>query len=227
VTLFKDVLGSPRFLFAHFFSPKFSSSRSSPLDIVHDTKTMRLFGAIAVTGTSLALMSLATLTSCSAQDFEVWATDQSNTAPGQSALGVKGSFLWIWDGQDVITQVEDSEYTAVPLPCTPSALVGPCDILEIFPQDLVTDSTSQKLADLPSFGRLHGALIDPQSKYSALSMFTPGGGGGGGYIGIVDTTTKEAIGLFRVTRFGTGRSVHMPVWSAVRWLDLAFGAISM
>jgi len=36
-------------------------------------------------------------------------------------------------------------------------------------------------------------------------MFAPGGG----YVGVVDVASKEAIALFRVTAFGTGRSVHM------------------
>jgi hypothetical protein len=180
----------------------------------------------AAMAAALVLIGPMLLTSCAARDYEVWAADQSNTAPNQGVLGVKGGLLWIWDGKDVGKQVEDDGYKAVPLPCIPGDITGPCDILKIFPPELVTDSTpSTTLAELSGFGRLHGAVIDPQSKYAALSMFVPGGG----YIGIVDTVTKEAIALFRATRFGfgvqtSGRSVHMNGWtkvssrkSSVRW----------
>lgn len=152
--------------------------------------------------------------------YEVWAADQSNTAPGQTGLGVKGGLLWIWDGKDIERLVANGGRRADPMPCTPNAQQGPCDILQMFPPDLLSDSTATRLGDLPGFGRLHGALIDPYNKYAALSMFVPGGG----YVGIVDTTTKEAIALFRATRFRLkvagvdtfGRSVHMNFWTQVR-----------
>jgi hypothetical protein len=185
--------------------------------------TMGFSFVSAATAAALVLIGPTLLTSCAARDYEVWAADQSNTAPGQGVLGVKGGLLWIWDGKDVEKQVEDDGYKAVPLPCIPGDTTGPCDILKIFPPELVTDSTpSTALGEMSGFGRLHGALIDPLSKYAALSMFVPGGG----YIGIVDTVTKEAIALFRTTRFGftvnglqmSGRSVHMNEWSKVsRW----------
>ena len=155
------------------------------------------------------------------ENYEVWATDQSNTAQNQALLGVKGGLLWIWDGKAIEKLVSNGGRRVDPLPCTPNAQQGPCDILEMFPPDLLSDSTGLRLGDLPGFGRLHGALIDPYNKYAALSMFVPGGG----YIGIVDTTTKEAIALFQATRFrlkvppgvdGFGRSVHMNYWTEVR-----------
>jgi hypothetical protein len=152
-------------------------------------------------------------------DYEVWAADQSNTAPGQTGLGVKGGLLWIWNGKAIERLVTFGGKPPKPLPCTPDVEQGPCDILEMFPSDLRADSTATRLGDLPGFGRLHGALIDPYNKYAALSMFVPGGG----YIGIVDTRTKEAIALFRATRFRLkvagvdtfGRSVHMNYWTEV------------
>jgi hypothetical protein len=83
--------------------------------------------------------------------------------------------------------------------------------LDIFPQDLVDDE-GNALGDLSGFGRLHGAIKDPSGRYVTTNIFTPGGG----YVGVMDTLTKEAIGLFRVTETGTsvGRSVHMSYWSA-------------
>jgi hypothetical protein len=153
--------------------------------------------------------------------YDIWAVDQSNTAPGQTSLGVKGSYLWIWDGNEVERVVENQKLRAIPLPCTPNARRGPCDILTMFPPDLVaSDANSTRLADLPGFGRLHVAMIDPYNRYAALSMFVPGGG----YIGIVDTKTKEAVALFRATRFQFkvagvdtyGRSTHMNFWTKVR-----------
>lgn len=74
---------------------------------------------------------------------------------------------------------------------------------------MVTDSNGAQLSDLPGFGRFHGILIDPQQKYAALSMFAPNGG----YVGIMDTSTKEAVALFRATGFNVGRSAHMSFWS--------------
>jgi hypothetical protein len=162
---------------------------------------------------------LACACSATTTNYDVWAADQSNTAPGQTGLGVKGGLLWIWNGKAIERLVTFGGKPPKPLPCTPDAEQGPCDILEMFPPDLLSDSTAIRLGDLPGFGRLHGALIDPYNKYAALSMFVPGGG----YIGIVDTRTKEAIALFRATRFRLkvagvdtfGRSVHMNYWTEV------------
>lgn len=52
---------------------------------------------------------------------------------------------------------------------------------------------------------------DPLNKYVNANFFVPGGG----YVGVIDTETKEAIALFRVTKFNTsaGRSVHMSFWT--------------
>ena len=52
---------------------------------------------------------------------------------------------------------------------------------------------------------------DPSNRYVNANFFVPGGG----YIGVIDTYTKEAIALFRVTAFSTDsqRSIHMSFWS--------------
>ena len=52
------------------------------------------------------------------QSYEIWASDQSNSVPGQNSLGVAGSFLWIFDSVGVKGQLEGSG-DATPLPCSP------------------------------------------------------------------------------------------------------------
>jgi len=145
--------------------------------------------------------------------FEVWASDQSNSVPGQESLGVKGSFLWIFDSQGVMDQLAGKS-DATPLSCTPENANGPCDAFDVFPQELAqigTDGpTGETLMDLPGFGRLHGKIVDPQNLYVNANFFTPGGA----YIGIIDIETKEAVSLFRLSKFETSkkRSVHMSIW---------------
>lgn len=150
--------------------------------------------------------------------YEVWASDQSNTAPDQGKLGVKGGYIWIWSSEQIQKQLEGYG-PAEPSSCTSTAPQGPCDTLEVFPQNLVQyfqDGTQgSPLKDLSGFGRIHGMIRDPQGLYVTVNMFTPGGG----YVGIIDTQTREAVGLFRVTKFKYGpndtinRSVHMSVWA--------------
>lgn len=158
------------------------------------------------------------------QGYEVWASDQSNSVPGQSA-GTFGGFIWIWDSEDIERQLAGGP-DALPLGCdvpfgsrSPSN-TGPCDLLDMFPQDLVEvgpndEPTGNVLADLSGFGRLHGMLSDPQGRYVSASIFAPGGG----YVGIIDTWRKEAVALFRVTGTNVGggtnvRSVHMSFWDS-------------
>lgn len=150
-------------------------------------------------------------------DYEVWGADQSNSVPDQTSLGVKGSYLWIWDSASMEAQIEGTQ-EATPLPCTPRASEGPCNLMEIFPANLAQvnadGETGSTLGKLAAFGRLHGTRRDPTSKYVLANIFARGGG----YVGIIDTRTKEAIALFRVTSFaftgGSGdRSVHMSFWS--------------
>ena len=91
--------------------------------------------------------------------YEIWASDQSNTVEGQSSLGVKGSFLWIFDSKSVNGQLQDG-IGATSLPCTPGATEGPCDVMDIFPSTLVAANGSGKTLGDPDskFGRLHGAI---------------------------------------------------------------------
>ena len=156
--------------------------------------------------------------------YEVWASDQSNSVGGVEAAGTRGSFLWIWDSEDIEVQLAGGPL-ARPISCerddrgrAPSN-VGPCDLLDVFPRDLIEvdangDPTGASLADLGGFGRLHGMLPDPQQRYVTANIFAPGGG----YVGIIDTRTKEAVSLFRATGTDVGggtdvRSVHMSFWN--------------
>ena len=146
--------------------------------------------------------------------YEVWASDQSNSVPGQQSLGMKGSFLWIFDSDGVKKQLSGQDEAAA-LTCTPGKAYGPCEAFEIFPQELnqfgADGPTGNQLKDLPGFGRLHGVLLDPQNRYVNANFFAPGGG----FIGIINVETKEAIALFRLSKFSTSneRSVHMSFWS--------------
>jgi len=104
---------------------------------------------------------------------------------------------------------------ATPRSCSPYKETGPCDAFDIFPHELVQYDaenvpTGKSLGELYGFGRLHGMLADPLNLYVTASFFTPGGA----FLGIIDTNTREAISLYRLTKFDTSkeRSVHMSVW---------------
>ncbi len=173
----------------------------------------------------VALILIVGQTSFAKQNgYEVWASDQSNSVSGENSAGVKGSFLWIWDSDDIARQLAGGPL-AKPIACErydkgkTKKNVGPCDLLDVFPQNLKEVSTDgptgNTLADLNGFGRLHGMLPDPQNRYVTANIFAPNGG----YVGIIDTRTKEAIALFRVTGTNVGggtdvRSVHMSFWDS-------------
>lgn len=157
-------------------------------------------------------------------NYQVWASDQSNSVAGVDAAGTRGSFLWIWDSADVEAQIAGNS-DAAPIACVPApegggaAVSGPCDLLDVFPQTLAEvnadgNATGNTLADLTGFGRLHGVLADPDNRYVTANIFAPGGG----YVGVIDTRTREAVSLFRVTGTNVGggtdvRSVHMSYWT--------------
>lgn len=88
-------------------------------------------------------------------------------------------------------------------------------MFDVFPQGLVDSFSGSTLSALDGFGRIHGVIQDPFGKYVTANLFAPGGG----YVGVIDTETKQAIALFRVTGFSfTGqtsaqRSVHMSFWA--------------
>ena len=109
--------------------------------------------------------------------YEIWASDQSNSVPDEASAGVNGSYLWIWDSESIGTQLDQNE-VATPLPCTPDATAGPCDVWDVFPRSLeemdANGPTGNLLGDLPKFGRLHGMIKDPQNRYITTNMYAPG-----------------------------------------------------
>ena len=160
--------------------------------------------------------SLLRVEAAAARGYEVWASDQSNSRPDVSAPGIRGSWLWIWDSDEIRRQLRSGR-TARPLRCDGSnqAGEGPCDLYEVFPTDLEEvgadgRKTGLTLEQAPGFGRLHGMLPDPQNRYMNVNLFAPKGG----YIGIIDGRSKEAVALFRVPATSSGRSVHMSFWNS-------------
>jgi hypothetical protein len=139
-------------------------------------------------------------------DYEVWASDQSNSVGGAGA-GTVGSFLQIFEGADVEAYVAGTGGAPAPIACAGTA--APCDALDIFPGTLTAHDGSGDLDAQGSIGRLHGALPDPQHMYVNVNLFA----GGKGYVGIVTADTKEAIALWRVTKTNTGESLHMSFWA--------------
>lgn len=175
---------------------------------------------------SFAASALISAGSASAvQGYEVWASDQSNSIRDAGAPGVSGSYLWIWDSADIAAQLA-GQGDAQPIGCgkdnqgNAAKNIGPCNLLDVFPGHLVEmdgqgKPTGNSLGDLNGFGRLHGMLPDPQNRYVTANIFAPSGG----YVGIIDTETKGAIALFRVTGTNVGggtdaRSVHMSFWDS-------------
>ncbi|PCJ85929.1 MAG: hypothetical protein COA54_09960 [Thiotrichaceae bacterium] len=172
-----------------------------------------------------AALAIAFAAPVQAIDYEVWASDQSNSVAGASGIGKDGSFLQIFEGADVEKYAAGTGPAPSPIPC--AGTVAPCDAHAVFPGTLIesdasgltgeTLATSNSAAlgtavgtgDDLSIGRLHGALPDPQHKYVNVNLFS----GGRGYVGIVTADTKEAVALWRVTRTNTGESLHMSFWS--------------
>ncbi len=142
--------------------------------------------------------------------YEVWGSDQSNSVAGESERGVNGSFIWIWDSEDIADQV-DGGPDAEAIGCGGmGSSAGPCDVNDVFPADLAeydADGTATG-SSRPQIGRLHGMLVDPQNKYLTANLFAPGGA----FVGIIDGRTKEAIALFRASGTTAGRSNHMSFW---------------
>ena len=150
--------------------------------------------------------------------YDVWAADQSNSVTGMTSRGVNGSYVWVWNSEDVEKQLNNGK-DALPLKCDGTNRVNKagtgCDIWDIFPRGLNEIGTGETLGTLspesaPNFGKLHGMLPDPQNRYMNVNMFAPGGG----YVGIMDGATKEAVALFRVTSSGTGNTMHMTFWNS-------------
>ena len=153
------------------------------------------------------------------KDYEIWATDQSNSKAGATGIGTQGSSMWIWKASDIAAAQKDvAASKSKALGCGTDANIagkGPCQIEDVFPGTL-TDEAGTTLSSKfgAGFARMHGSLSDPQGKYMNINMFLTGGSGG--FVGLMDAQTKEAVALWQVTKTGKsagGRSVHMSFWN--------------
>ncbi|MEM9218961.1 MAG: hypothetical protein AAGD25_32090 [Cyanobacteria bacterium P01_F01_bin.150] len=145
--------------------------------------------------------------------YEIWGSDQSNSVADAESRGVNGSWIWVWDSQDVEKQLDTGE-VAKPLGCDGSNQPGdgPCNVYDVFSPSLEEYDSNGATGNTlgTDFGRLHGMLPDPQSLYLNANLFSPGRG----YVGIIDGETKEAVAIFRVSGTSAGRSVHMSFWNS-------------
>lgn len=170
--------------------------------------------AAAVSLGALAASGVANAKNGKNTPYEVWGADQSNSVAGAPGRGTQGSLIWVWKSEDIDRQVSTGT-PAEPLGCdgsnTPGA--GPCDLLDVFPGTLEehdVDGATAALLGEYDYGRLHGALTDPQNRYVNINLFGPGNG----FVGIMDGATKEAVALFRVTGTSSGQRVHMSFWNS-------------
>lgn len=167
---------------------------------------------VALTALAAGLFTVHTA-SANDPDYEIWGSDQSNSVADVESRGVRGSWIWIWDSQDMERQIATGE-PAEPLGCDGQNIPGegPCNVYDVFPASLVEHDTDGETGNQlgTEFGRLHGMLTDPQNRYMNVNLFSPAGG----YVGIIDGETKEAVALFRVTGTSAGRSVHMSFWNS-------------
>ena len=161
----------------------------------------------------LTLNILSNIASADDHGYEIWGSDQSNSVADAEASGVNGSWIWVWDSQDVENQLATDE-PAQPLGCDGENLPGdgPCNVYDVFPDTLAEHDANGETGNQlgTDFGRLHGMLPDPQNRYMNVNLFSPNGG----YVGIIDGETKEAVALFRVSGTSAGRSVHMSFWNS-------------
>lgn len=183
-------------------------------------KSIQRFNLVVSSALVLALpLSVANGSHKSSNDrnevaYEVWGADQSNSVAGAGARGVDGSWIWVWNSEDIEAQIKHGT-AAEPLGCDGANVPGegPCDLKAVFPADLAEfdaeGATGASLGD-HAYGRLHGMLPDPQNRYMNINLFGPGNG----FVGIMDGATKQAVALFRVTATTSGQRVHMSFWNS-------------
>ncbi len=119
-----------------------------------------------------------------ATQYEVWASDQTNSA-GYSATadtGTHGGFIRIYDKTDI-----DS--------------MNPSNNPAVIDVATWANSTGGNVV------RLHGMLPSPNHNYMNVNFV------GSGHVAIVDGRTKTPVALFRSTGTTTGRQNHMSFWS--------------
>jgi hypothetical protein len=119
-----------------------------------------------------------------ALDYEVWVSDQTNSAGIAMAAdtGTHGGFIRIYDSADLLQ--------------TP-----PVDNSTVIDVATWANGTGANLT------RLHGVLPSPNHNYMNVNLVASG------HLAIVDARTKTPVALFRSTGTTTGRQNHMSFWS--------------
>jgi hypothetical protein len=136
-----------------------------------------------MTGLSAAL-GLAVAGAAQAGQYEVWVSDQTNSA-GISATadtGTHGGFIRIYDKTDI-------------------------DSMNPTNNPVVIDVATWANGTGGNVVRLHGMLPSPNHNYMNVNFV------GSGHAAIVDGRTRTPVALFRSTGTTTGRQNHMSFWS--------------
>lgn len=139
--------------------------------------------------TCLVLLLLLGPGVATAEEYEVWLSDQANTQgiSSQSLTGTHGGKIRIYESTDL-----DQD----PPVNNPVVLDVTADL---FPS---ADATTGA-----HVSRIHGILPSPDHVYMALNFV------GSGHLGLVDGRTKQPVCLFRTTGTTTGRQNHMSFWT--------------
>lgn len=122
--------------------------------------------------------------SAEALDYEVWVSDQANSA-GISATadtGTHGGFIRVYDSADLLQEPPVDNASVIDVATWPNATGG-------------------------NVARLHGMMPSPSHNYMNVNFVVSG------HLAIVDARTKSPVALFRSTGTSTGRQNHMSFWT--------------
>lgn len=130
------------------------------------------------------LLGIGSLAPVHAQPYEVWLSDQANSAGVSAAAdtGTHGGFIRIYDKKDIVSG-------------------------KLANSPLVIDVAEWPNATGANAARLHGMLPSPNHNYMNVNFV------GSGHLAIVDGRTRAPVALFRSTGTTTGRQNHMSFWS--------------
>lgn len=142
-----------------------------------------MINTISKTAAALAL-SAAIAAPASALDYEVWVSDQTNSAGVNAAndTGTHGGFIRIYHSTDLLQE-------------------PPLDNATVIDVASWANGTGANVA------RLHGMLPSPNHNYMNVNFVSSG------HLAIVDARSKTPVALFRSTGTSTGRQNHMSFWS--------------
>lgn len=160
-------------------------------------KTMKLKSTAAAVMLMMAGSAFAT-------GYEVWVSDQTNSAgiSGTNNNGTHGGFLRVFDGMDL--DLDPNTATSTNL-----------DTAALWPNAMANTGSNAV--------RIHGMVPSPNHNYMAVSFVVSG------HLGLVDARTKTAVALWRSTgtangqfdgagaaiagSTASGRQNHLTLWS--------------